>query len=86
MKPSDLGSNIFDPVQKPQHYQFFPDLETIQIIASTLTHEQYYGYCLGNKMKYHLRAGGKDVVVQEIGKGAKYVELYEQFKHLCKGQ
>lgn len=45
-----------DPVNQPQHYQFFPDLEAIEVIARSTTQEQFYGYCLGNRLKYRLRA------------------------------
>lgn len=73
-----------DAVNSPSHYQFFPGVEAIEIIAASMTVDQYWGYCLGNKIKYHLRAGGKDDIAQEINKGKKYVELFEQHKHLCK--
>lgn len=71
-------------VDKPQHYQVFPDKEAIEIIASSMTVEQFYGYCLGNFLKYRLRIGAKDEVQQELGKSNKYKELYEKHKHLCK--
>lgn len=70
-------------VDKPQHYQVFPDKEAIEIIASSMTTEQFYGYCLGNFLKYRLRIGAKDEVQQELGKSNKYKELYEKHKHLC---
>lgn len=71
-------------VDKPQHYQVFPDKEAIEIIANSMTTEQFYGYCLGNFLKYRLRIGAKDEVQQELGKSNKYKELYEKHKHLCK--
>lgn len=37
-------------------------------------------------LKYRLRAGGKDDVMQELGKADKYQELYTEHKHLCKGE
>ena len=73
-----------DVVNSPQHYQVFPDKEAIEIIASSMTTEQFYGYCLGNFLKYRLRIGAKDEVQQELGKSNKYKELYEKHKHLCK--
>ena len=73
-----------DAVDSPQHYQVFPDKEAIEIIASSMTAEQFYGYCLGNFLKYRLRIGAKDEVQQELGKSNKYKELYEKHKHLCK--
>ena len=73
-----------DVVHSPKHYQVFPDKEAIEIIASSMTTEQFYGYCLGNFLKYRLRIGAKDEVQQELGKSNKYKELYEKHKHLCK--
>ena len=73
-----------DAVDSPQHYQVFPDKEAIEIIASSMTTEQFYGFCLGNFLKYRLRIGAKDEVQQELGKSNKYKELYEKHKHLCK--
>lgn len=72
-----------DPVNRPQHYQFFPDLEAIEVIARSTTQEQFYGYCLGNRLKYRLRAGNKDKLEQDIAKSDKYLELYEKYKGLC---
>lgn len=72
-----------DLVDSPAHYDFFPDLEAIQVIARAMTPEQFYGYCLGNRLKYRLRAGKKDALEQDIAKSDKYTELYEEYKHLC---
>ena len=74
-----------DPVNHPQHYQFFPELEAIEVIARSTTREQFYGYCLGNRLKYRLRAGNKDKLEQDIDKSDKYLELYEKYKGLCYG-
>lgn len=73
-----------DAVNSPKHYSVFEKLEAIEVIASSMTTDQFYGYCLGNILKYRLRAGGKDDVMQELGKADKYQELFTQFKHLCK--
>lgn len=73
-----------DAVNSPKHYQIFPDTEAIEVIASVLTQQQFYGYCLGNTLKYRLRVGKKDDVLQELAKADKYIELYEKYKHLCK--
>lgn len=80
----DCTVGVANAVDKPQHYQVFPDKEAIEIIASSMTTEQFYGYCLGNFLKYRLRIGAKDEVQQELGKSNKYKELYEKHKHLCK--
>ena len=72
-----------DAVNSPKHYQFFPDLEAIEVIARSMTREQFYGYCLGNRLKYRLRAGNKDKLEQDIAKSDKYLELYEQHRGKC---
>jgi len=82
--PKELPtSKAPDAVNSPQHYQFFPDLEAIEVIAHSMTQEQFYGYCLGNRLKYRLRAGNKDKLEQDIAKSDKYSELYEQHRGKC---
>ena len=71
-------------VVAPSHYQFFPDLEAIEVIASTLTLAEFRGYCLGNRLKYRLRAGNKDKLEQDIQKSDFYIKLFNKHKHLCK--
>lgn len=73
-----------DAVNHPKHYSVFEKVEAIQVIASSMTQEQFYGYCFGNILKYRLRAGGKDDVMQELGKADRYQGLYNENKHLCK--
>lgn len=74
-----------DAVHSPKHYAVFDGTEAIEIIASSLTQEEFRGYCFGNLLKYRLRCGKKDNVTQELNKADKYKELYEDYKHLCKG-
>ena len=83
MQPDNTGQNMFSAVDAPAHYDVFPGTEAIQIIASTMTQEQFYGYCLGNTLKYRLRAGKKDAVDQDLAKAQKYTELYTKYNHLC---
>lgn len=73
-----------DNVKNPSHYQLLGGMEAIEVIASVLTEEAFLGYCLGNQLKYKLRAGGKDNVEQELNKAKFYEVLFEQHKHLCK--
>lgn len=83
--PKDIEGIVkADVINSPKHYSVFESVEAIQVIASSMTQDQFYGYCLGNILKYRLRAGGKDDVMQELGKADKYQELYTQHKHLCK--
>ena len=73
-----------DAVKNPSHYQVFPGVESIQIIAASMSEEAFKGFCFGNLLKYRLRAGGKDDIAQEIGKANFYKELFESNKHLCR--
>jgi len=73
-----------DVINSPKHYSVFEQVEAIQVIASSMTQDQFYGYCFGNILKYRLRAGGKDDVMQELGKADRYQGLYNENKHLCK--
>lgn len=73
----------FDVVAKPKHYQFFPDVEAIDIIARSMTVTEFRGYCLGNRLKYRLRAGQKDDPKQELDKSDAYIALFERCKGLC---
>lgn len=73
----------FDVVAKPKHYQFFPDVEAIEIIARSMTEAEFRGYCLGNRLKYRLRAGQKDDPKQELDKSDAYIALFERCKDLC---
>lgn len=67
-----------DVVNSPKHYAVLDELEAIHVIRNTMTEEQWYGYCLGNIIKYRLRAGSKDALQQDIDKANKYKALYEE--------
>lgn len=82
LKP-DVFEEKSDAVNSPKHYAVFDDIEAIEVIARSMTQEMFKGYCFGNLLKYRLRVGGKDEVMQELGKADKYKELYEKFKGLC---
>lgn len=73
-----------DVVNSPAHYDLFDGTEAIEIIARSLTKEEFRGYCFGNLLKYRLRCGKKDDVIQELNKADKYKELYENYKEFCR--
>lgn len=75
---------VMDNIKNPSHYQILDGVESIQIIASAMTMEAWNGFCLGNIIKYRLRAGNKDALEQDIGKADYYKELYLKHKHLCR--
>lgn len=73
-----------DTVKNPKHYKLFQDVEVIDVIASSMSESEFKGYCLGNILKYRLRAGKKDDAQQELDKADFYNELFETKKHLCR--
>lgn len=73
-------------VTKPSHYMLFDDIEAIEVIARSMTREQFKGYCLGNILKYRLRAGKKSELAyleKDMAKANFYGELYEKHKDKC---
>lgn len=80
-----MKNQTIEQVNHPKHYDVFPGLETIKIIASSQTVEEYRGFCFGNVLKYRLRVGKKDGIEQEIAKAEKYAhDLFETHKGLCR--
>lgn len=72
-----------DNVKKPKHYQIIDGIESIDIIARSMTVEQFKGFCIGNILKYRLRAGKKDALEQDIAKANEYALIFESKKQLC---
>ncbi|ACF15843.1 nucleotide kinase [Klebsiella phage K11] len=75
-----------DGVKQPSHYQLFDGVEAIEVIARSMTQEMFKGYCLGNILKYRLRAGKKSELAtleKDMAKAAFYLELYTKHKGLC---
>lgn len=73
-------------VTKPSHYMLFDDIEAIEVIARSMTVEQFKGYCLGNILKYRLRAGKKSELAyleKDLAKADFYKELFEKHKDKC---
>lgn len=72
-------------VHEPRHYDVFPDVSAIEIIARTSTVAEFRGFCKGSVLKYHLRVGkkGTGTVYQDLAKADKYIVLYKELRHLC---
>lgn len=86
MKDSKTPSVEDDGVKQPSHYQLFEGVEAIEVIARSMTQEMFRGYCLGNILKYRLRAGKKSELAtleKDMAKAAFYLELYTKHKGLC---
>ena len=60
-----------DPVNHPDHYTA-GGIEVIDILKAKLTPEQFLGFCLGNSIKYTLRAGHKANPGQDLAKAGWY--------------
>lgn len=58
----------------PDHYKKTYPFEVIDVIRESLTRSQFEGYCLGNELKYRLRAGvkNKDTALEDIQKAEWY--------------
>lgn len=75
-----------DAVRAPSHYMLFDNLESIEVIARTMTVSEFRGFCLGNVLKYRLRAGKKAELAnmeQDLKKAEFYKELFDKHKGLC---
>lgn len=79
-------AKAIDDVRKPSHYQVFDGVESIEIIARSLTVSEFRGFCMGNVLKYRLRAGKKSELAtmeKDLNKAAFYQELFDQHKGKC---
>lgn len=81
-----VATKEIEGVQKPSHYYLFDDIEVIEVIARSMTREQFKGYVFGNILKYRLRAGKKGELAyleKDMAKAEFYETLYEQHKGKC---
>lgn len=82
----DITTTPIDGVTKPSHYSLFDGIEAIEIIARSMTVAQFRGYCLGNILKYRLRAGKKSELAyaeKDLAKANFYGELFDKYKGYC---
>lgn len=83
----DIGKRSEDDgVRKPSHYQVFDGVESIEIIARSMTVSEFRGFCMGNVLKYRLRAGKKSELAtmeKDLNKAAFYQELFDLHKGKC---
>uniref|UniRef100_A0AAU8B8R1 Nucleotide kinase n=1 Tax=Escherichia phage Baskent_phicoli_1 TaxID=3145031 RepID=A0AAU8B8R1_9CAUD len=83
-EPTTVGHE--DIVRKPSHYQVFDGVESIEIIARSMTMSEFRGFCMGNVLKYRLRAGKKSELAtmeKDLNKAAFYQELFDLHKGKC---
>lgn len=85
-KENKPSAESIEGVTNPSHYILFDDIEAIEVIARSMTREQFKGYCFGNILKYRLRAGKKSELAyleKDMSKAGFYGELYEKHKDKC---
>lgn len=63
-----------DPVNHPSHYTAYP-VEVIDMIRLVLGDGGFKAYCLGNEIKYRMRAGLKGDASEDLAKAMKYKEF-----------
>lgn len=63
-----------DMVNHPSHYTAYP-VEVIDMIRAVLGPDGFEAYCLGNEIKYRMRAGLKGDPGQDLAKAMKYKEF-----------
>ena len=80
MEKEEASNNM---VTQPKHYEFFEGVEAITIIARSMTEKQFAGYCMGNALKYRLRAGKKFNTEEDLKKADYYKELFQKHRHEC---
>jgi hypothetical protein len=62
-----------EAITSPAHYKVCEGLEVVDMIRAVLTPEQFKGYCLGNLIKYRMRAGKKTMSpMEDLGKAHVY--------------
>lgn len=78
----DLVSGVYDPVNRPFHYNWLKK-EVIDIIKDCLTEEEFKGYLKGNIIKYSLRAGLKanSSLEEDLQKRNKYLQWLKEIEN-----
>ena len=65
---------LMDKVKHPHHYKQFPVevIDIIQLVLARANLDPFQSYCLGNELKYRLRAGFKGDTTEDINKALEY--------------
>lgn len=73
----DAPSQNDEKVLHPHHYDIIPGMETIDILGTVLNDNKsltpFAAYCLGNVIKYILRAGRKNGI-EDYQKARVYID------------
>jgi hypothetical protein len=62
--------------RKEEHYQLWPGIEALDVMAGTLSREEFIGFLKGNILKYQLRLGKKNGEPSE--KDIQKINTYKQ--------
>lgn len=68
----DYKDNPSDMVNHPDHYTV-GGVETLDVIEAKLSQSEFQGYCLGNILKYLMRAGYKGKQLEDLKKAQFYL-------------
>jgi hypothetical protein len=70
-----------EAITSPSHYKVCEGLDVVDMIRAVLTPEQFSGYCLGNVIKYRMRAGKKTMSpMEDLGKAHVYEEWLRELE------
>ena len=70
-----------EAITSPAHYKVCEGLDVVDMIRAVLTPEQFSGYCLGNVIKYRMRAGKKTMSpMEDLGKAHVYEEWLRELE------
>lgn len=68
-------------ISNPKHYKLDGlDIESIDVVKAVLGEEGFINFCLGNILKYAIRAKKKGQFDSDIGKIKTYCEFIERIK------
>jgi hypothetical protein len=65
---------VYDPVDKPAHYNHSGGIECIEYVRQVLGLEGFIAYCRGNVMKYNHRAFYKGNPTEDMAKAEWYLK------------
>ena len=66
----------FDNVTNPRHYNI-GGIETIELMKSFLSYEEFIGYCKGNIIKYRERHSYKGQATEDLDKAKVYYDILQ---------
>lgn len=74
--PKNVEVEYVDKTRKEEHYELWAGVEAFDIMATSLTEEEFIGFLKGNILKYQLRLGKKKG--ESVEKDLQKIETYKQ--------